>query len=134
MSILDKAGQLMGSGVPGGNASILQAVLSMVNNHPGGISGLAQSFEQQGLSGVVQSWIGSGQNQPVSGEQVQSALGSDKIQEVAAKLGISPSAASSTLAQYLPQVVDHLTPNGQIPPSGSNLMEMGGSLLKTFFR
>ena len=51
MSILDKAGQLMGGGVPGGNASPLQAVLSMVNDHPGGISGLAQSFERQGLGG-----------------------------------------------------------------------------------
>jgi uncharacterized protein YidB (DUF937 family) len=134
MSILDMAGQLMGGGAQGGNAAILQAVLGMVNNHPGGISGLVQSFEQQGLGGVVQSWIGSGQNQPVSGEQVQSALGSDKIQEVAAKLGISPVAASSTVAQYLPQVVDHLTPNGQTPPNGSNLMEMGESLFKSFLK
>ena len=102
----------MGSGLPGGNASLLQAVLGIVNDHPGGVSGLAQSFEQQGLGGVVQSWIGSGQNQPISGDQVQNALGSDKIQEIAAKLGSSPSVASSTLAQYLPQVVDHLTPNG----------------------
>jgi uncharacterized protein YidB (DUF937 family) len=132
MSILNKAGQLMGGGVPGGNASLLQAVLGIVTNHPGGISGLAQSFEQQGLGGVVQSWIGSGQNQPVTAEQVQSALGSDKIQEIAAKVGISPGAASSTVAQYLPQIVDRLTPHGQIPPSGSSLMEMGESLVGRF--
>ena len=134
MSILDRAGQALGGGVPGGNASLLQAVLSIVSSHPGGISGLAQSFEQQGLGAVVQSWIGNGQNQPVSGEQLQSALGSDRIQEVAAKLGISPSAASSALAQYLPQVLDHLTPNGQIPKSGSNLMETGETLLKKFLK
>ena len=52
MSLLDVAGQLMGSGAQGGNAALLQTVLSMVNNHPGGLPGLVQSFEQQGLGGV----------------------------------------------------------------------------------
>jgi uncharacterized protein YidB (DUF937 family) len=134
MSILDNAGQLTGGGLKGGDKSPLRAVLGLINNHPGGISGLVQSFEQQGLGGVVQSWIGTGQNQPVSGEQVQTALGNDKIQELAAKLGTSPEAASSTVAQYLPQVIDHLTPNGQIPSHSANLMEMGESLLQKFLK
>ena len=134
MSLLDVAGQLMGSGAQGGNAALLQTVLSMVNNHPGGLQGLVQSFEQQGLGGVVQSWVGNGQNQPVSGEQVQNVLGNDKVQEVASKLGISAGEASSAIAQVLPHVVDHLTPNGQVPASGSNLMEMGEGLLRSFLK
>jgi uncharacterized protein YidB (DUF937 family) len=86
------------------------------------------------LGGVVQSWVGNGQNQPVSGEQVQNVLGNDKVQEVASKLGISASEASSAIAQVLPHVVDHLTPNGQVPASGSNLMEMGEGLLRSFLK
>jgi uncharacterized protein YidB (DUF937 family) len=134
MSLLDLAEQLLGSRAQGGNAALLQTVLSMVNNHPGGLPGLVQSFEQQGLGGVVQSWVGNGQNQPVSGEQVQNVLGNDKVQEVASKLGISASEASSAIAQVLPHVVDHLTPNGQVPASGSNLMEMGEGLLRSFLK
>lgn len=132
MSLSDLAGQLLGGGgqQAGGNAAILTTLLNAVNSHPGGVGGLLQSFQQQGLGGVVNSWVGTGANQAVSPEQVQSALGSDQVQEVAAKLGVSPQEASSSLAQWLPGIIDHLTPNGQVPAGGSNLMEMGAGLLK----
>jgi uncharacterized protein YidB (DUF937 family) len=136
MSILDLAGQLLGGGgqQQGGDAALLSTVMTMVNNHPGGLPGLLQAFEQGGLGGVVSSWVSTGANQPISPDQVQSTLGAGQIQEVASKLGISPETASSTIAQMLPGIIDHLTPNGQVPASGSNLMELGAGLLKNFMK
>ncbi len=132
MSLLDMAGGLLGG--QGGNQNALSAVLSMVNNHPGGLPGLLSAFQQNGLSGAVSSWVSSGPNQPVSGTDVQSALGSSQIQEVASKLGVPPEMASTVVAQLLPTVVDHLTPNGQVPSGNSNLMELGEGLLKKFIK
>jgi len=132
MGLLDLAGEMLG-GQGGGNQNAVSAVLSMVNNHPGGLPGLVSSFEQGGLGGAVSSWVSPGTpNQPVSGQQVQGAIGSAQIQEVAAKLGIPPEAASGIIAQVLPGIIDHLTPGGQVPAGGSNLLEMGEGLLKAF--
>ncbi|MGH9692895.1 MAG: YidB family protein [Bryobacteraceae bacterium] len=132
MSLSDLAGQLLSGGgqQPGCNPNVLSTLLNVVNNHPGGVGGLLQAFQQQGLGGVVNSWVGTGANQAVSPEQVQSALGNEQVQEVASKLGVSPQDASSHIAQWLPAVIDHLTPNGQVPAGGSNLMEMGAGLIK----
>jgi uncharacterized protein YidB (DUF937 family) len=71
-------------------------------------------------------------NQPVSGDQVQNALGSSQIQQVAEKLGLPPEAASAVIAQVLPGIIDHLTPGGQVPSGESNLLSMGESLLRAF--
>jgi len=100
----------------------------MIHNHPDGLAGLVQSFHQNGLGEIVNSWVGTGQNQPISADQLQSVLGSEKVQELAARAGVPADVASSKLAQYLPMIIDRLTPNGQLPQSG-NLMEMGESLL-----
>lgn len=133
MSLLDMAGELMGG--QGGSQNAMSAVLSMVNSHPGGLPGLISAFEQNGLGGAVSSWVSPGTpNQPVSGQQVQGALGSDQIQAVAAKLGVPPEMASTVIAQVLPGIIDHLTPNGQVPSGESNLMEMGEGLLKSFLK
>ena len=134
MSLLDLAGQFLGSGQQGGNATLVSAVLQMVNNHPGGLPGLLSAFQQQGLGGVVSSWVGSGPNEAVAPQQVQNAVGDSQIEDVAAKAGISKEDASSQIAQLLPGIIDHLTPNGQVPANGSNLMEMGEGLLKNFMK
>jgi uncharacterized protein YidB (DUF937 family) len=90
-----------------------------------------QNFHDKGLGGLVTSWVGTGQNLPISADQIQHVLGSAQVQQLAAKVGISPEAASSQLSQLLPTIVDKLTPNGQMPQSGGNLMEMGMNLLKS---
>lgn len=100
----------------------------MIQNHPGGLSGLAQAFHQNGLGGLVNSWVGTGQNQACSSEQIQQVLGSGQVQALAQKLGISPDLAASTLSQLLPTVVDKLTPNGAVPEH-SNVLQMGESIL-----
>jgi uncharacterized protein YidB (DUF937 family) len=137
MSFFDMAEQLLaGQAQPqGGSPNVLCEVLSMVNNHPGGLPALVQGFEQNGLGGVVNSWMASDvPNQPVSGAQVQNVLGSQQLQDLAAKLGVSPEVASGLAAQVLPGIIDHLTPNGQVPAGGSNLMELGEGLLRNFMK
>ena len=92
------------------------------------------AFEKNGLGGVVSSWVGTGANQQISPQQAQSGLGNQAIQDVAAKLGVSPDLASGVVAQLLPHVIDHLTPNGQLPDSNSNTLEMCESILKGFMK
>lgn len=116
------------SAMGGGNPTV-GAVLQMMNNHPGGFSGLIATFQEKGLGGVASSWVGTGANQPITAEQIQSVLANEHIQQFAAKLGIPPEQASARIAEYLPKVVDKLTPNGQIPQG--NLMEIGKDLLKS---
>ncbi|MDE3181621.1 MAG: DUF937 domain-containing protein [Acidobacteriota bacterium] len=119
MSLMDDLFQQAGnltSGMSQEHAGLANGVLDMLkNNQGGGLSGLVQQFQSNGLGNIVSSWVGNGQNQPISAEQVQSALGSEKIQELAGKAGISPDQAGAGLAQVLPKLIDTLTPGGQIP-------------------
>ncbi len=108
--------------------SLVSAVISTLASQPGGIPGLVQQFREKGLGGIISSWVGTGQNLPISPDQVQTALGPEQVEAVAAKAGISPEAAKSGLAQYLPQIVDHLTPNGEMPQG--DLMSKGMELLR----
>ena len=114
-----------------GSYPAMSAVMEMINNHPGGLSGLLQTFHDQGLGAVASSWVGTGANQTISAEQIQSVLQNQHIQAFAAKAGVSPDQASSMIAQFLPMVIDKLTPNGQVPQQ-SNLLEMGMNMLKSF--
>ena|SRR5690349_6660300 len=114
-----------------GSNPTMAAVMQMINNHPGGISGLLQQFHDQGLGSIASSWVGTGANQAISAEQIQSVLQNEHLQAFAAKAGIPPDQASSMIAQYLPMIIDKLTPNGQVPQQ-SNLMEMGMNMLKSF--
>lgn len=84
----------------------------------GGLGGLVGAFEQAGLGNIVQSWIGHGPNQPVSPNQLQSALGEDQVQSMANQSGMAPNDFLSQLSQHLPSVVDRMTPNGRLPDEG----------------
>lgn len=85
----------------------------------GGLAGLTQLFNQGGLGHVVQSWIGTGQNLPVSPTQITQVLGSGQLAQLAKAAGIDPSQAAGMLSHLLPQVVDHMTPQGQVPAAGA---------------
>jgi len=130
MGLLDNLEQMAASRVGGTNPEAA-AILAMIQNHPGGINGLVQAFQSNGLGGVINSWIGTGQNQAISPDQVQQALGSSQVQAVAQRLGVSPEQAGATLSQFLPTIIDRLSPNGQLPEH-SNLLQMGESLLSSF--
>ena len=105
-------GALLAGGIGAEAASMLKGV---IDKH-GGIQGLTDQFEKQGLGATIKSWIGSGDNQPITPDQVQQAVGPDIIKDMAAKLGITPQELAAKLSTVLPTAVDKLTPNGTIPP------------------
>jgi uncharacterized protein YidB (DUF937 family) len=118
-----------GLGQGGGNGGLGGALGGL-----GGLGGLVAQFQKAGLGEVVGSWIGTGHNLPISGDQLGSVLGPDVIGQLAQQLGLSHGEAQSQLSQILPQVVDKLTPNGQLPdPSSGGLGDIG-SLLERFGR
>ena len=120
MGLLDSiVGQVTGAlegSVPGGQVHPgLMDVVSQLMTQGGGMQGLINQFEQQGLGNVVQSWIGSGQNLAITPDQVQSVLGQPQIAAVAQKLGLSPTDVANQLAGLLPHAVDSVTPGGAVP-------------------
>lgn len=129
MSLLDmlKTGA---SGAPeASQSSLISAVLSMLSSSQGGgITGLVQQFTAKGLGNVISSWIGTGENLPISTDQLQSVLGSEQVKALAAKAGISPEVAITGLTQILPQVINQLTPQGEVPKG--DLLAQGMELLK----
>ncbi len=130
MGLLDSMVGALAGGQSGGNNALLETVLQLINNpQTGGLAGLVRSFQQGGLGEIVNSWVSTGANLPISPEQIQRVLGNSSLQGLAAQLGVSPEQASGSLADLLPQVVDQLTPNGQVP-QGGDLMAQGLDLLK----
>ena len=107
---------------PAPHADVASAVLDMLRSQQGGgLPGLAQAFQQKGLGDVMSSWVGTGQNLPISQDQVQHALPGDMLSQISQKLGISPAVAASALTVVLPMVVDKLTPHGNVPQQHSLL-------------
>ncbi len=103
----------------------------ITNRESGGLAGLTQLFQSKGLGDMMSSWIGTGQNQPVTADQIANVFGSEKIQQFAQKLGFSGEDVSKGLAAVLPQIIDHLTPHGQVPEQSS--VEQGIAALKEKF-
>ena len=95
---------------------LLEVIMGLLkSSESGGLQGLAETFNEKGLGELMSSWIGKGENLPISPEQIQHVLGSSQIRQIAEKLGVSPDEASSGLAEMLPQLVDKLTPEGSLP-------------------
>jgi uncharacterized protein YidB (DUF937 family) len=107
------------SGTPGGTDPLAGALSALLAQN-GGLQGLMSKFSQGGLGDVFSSWVGTGNNQAISASQIQNVLGSGQVQALAAKLGIDPAMVSTLLAQYLPMIIDKLTPQGQINPAADN--------------
>jgi uncharacterized protein YidB (DUF937 family) len=116
------------------NPQLIQAAISLLSHNqgtiggPGGLGSLIGAFEKGGLGNVVSSWVGGGPNLPVDPGQLASALGPDVLGQVAQHAGVSPTDAAGGLASILPELVNHLTPNGQVPAAAS-LESTLGSLL-----
>jgi uncharacterized protein YidB (DUF937 family) len=99
-------------GVVGAGATAL--VKEYIDNH-GGIGGVVAQLESTGLGEQVKSWVGTGQNLPVSASQIQQALGNGKLTELASKFGVPADQVSNFLAQHLPKAIDDATPAGRLP-------------------
>jgi uncharacterized protein YidB (DUF937 family) len=98
-------------------AAVVPVVLSEVlgNGSQGGLSAIVAKLQQAGLGDQVKSWIGNGQNLPITAEQLQEVLGSDTVKQLAAKFNIPVDQLSKVLAQQLPSAVDHASPDGKLP-------------------
>lgn len=122
MSLLDSLGSLLG-GSQGEGGNSLVSIAGQLIQQAGGVQGLAEKLQQHGLGEAVQSWIGTGANQAISGGQLNDVLqkaGLDSVvNNAASKLGVDPGQLLGQLAQVLPHAVDHATPNGEVPSGGS---------------
>jgi uncharacterized protein YidB (DUF937 family) len=124
MGLLDAALGMLSETQTQGNdpkAMLIQAAIGMLSNSAqgGGLQGLIGSLQNAGLGDVVNSWIGTGNNQAISGDQIQAALGGDQLSQLANAAGLTHGEAATHLADFLPGIIDKLTPNGEVPAHGS---------------
>lgn len=119
-SVVGALGQSQG-GQGGGQADLLGVVIGMLGQGGGqagglgGLAGLLAKFQQSGLGDVASSWIGTGENQAIAPDQLGGVLGNDMLSGLVKQTGMNQGDLLGQLSQMLPQVVDKLTPNGQIP-------------------
>jgi len=136
MGLFDDLGKAVGGAVSkglsaegGGQAALVQAVMAMLAG--GGLQKLISGFTQQGLGDVVNSWISTGKNLPVSPDQVTKALGSDTIGQLATQSGLDAGAVAKQLSTLLPGIVDKLSPGGSVPEGDA--LAKGLGMLKGLF-
>ena len=129
MGLLDSLlGAASGKNAQSGEANPLIAVLGGLLAQSGGLQGLANKFSQSGQGNAFQSWVGMGENQPVSNDQIQNALGSEQVNAIATRMGVDPAIVSTFLAEYLPKIVDKLTPAGKIDPAADHQQGLAAML------
>ncbi len=123
MSLLDTIlGAISGSSASTGDAAAnpLQSALSGLLEQNGGLQGLMGKFNQGGLGEIFSSWVGLGENKSISADQIHNVLGSDQLMGLASKLGIDPAKASGFLSEYLPKIIDKLSPSGTVDDSADH--------------
>jgi uncharacterized protein YidB (DUF937 family) len=102
------------------HTSALTAIMGYINSpQVGGLAGLQSMFQQGGLGNILSSWIGNGQNLPVSTSQLQNVLHNGALQQAAQKVGMDPTQLTGMMSTLLPHLVDKLSPNGQLPDASA---------------
>ena len=96
-------------------AGMVSVVSDVIDKH-GGLSGVVNQFQRQGFGDTIKSWVSTGQNMPITPDELQRALGPETMNQLAAKLGMTPQELASKLSTALPQAIDKLTPAGVVPP------------------
>jgi uncharacterized protein YidB (DUF937 family) len=96
----------------------------------GGLGGILEAFQKGGLGNIADSWVGTGENMPVAPEQISQVFGEDKISAMASQLGMSQGDVSGGLAKILPDLINHVTPNGQVPQDNNMIVSALGALFK----
>jgi uncharacterized protein YidB (DUF937 family) len=115
-------GILGGRGGTGSGGLLVGALLKALGSGSGGgnpLGGLLEKLGGAGLGEQAQSWVGTGDNRSVTGDQLRQALGDETLGRVAREAGVTPDQAADDLAQVLPPVVDRLTPEGRVPEAAS---------------
>ena len=101
----------------GGKTGMLLGIVGDLINQHGGLQGLMGTFGEKGHGEEFSSWVGLGENKQISSEQIQEVLGNEHVAALAQRFGIDPAKASELISQYLPKIVDKLTPKGEIDPN-----------------
>ena len=114
----------LGGGNQSGGANVLGAVMSLVQQN-GGLTGVLNMLQSSGLGQQANSWVGTGANAGVSADQMTQVFGNAGLGNLAAQLGTSHGQAGSILSQVLPELVNQLTPNGQVPDNHNDLLSQG---------
>ena len=135
MGLLDSVVGMLGGAQGGGgaNAALLNAVIGMLGSDAqgGGLAAILSKAQQSGLGDVVSSWIGHGQNMPIRPDQLTNILGSDMVANIAKQLGMQHGDAAAQMSQLFPEVVDKLTPQGQLPQGGlGDVADLLGQLMR----
>jgi uncharacterized protein YidB (DUF937 family) len=123
-------GNLLGGATSGGEQKnpLLQIALQWVQQN-GGLQGILSRFQQAGLGAQADSWVSTGENQPISADALSQVLGHGQLGQIAQQLGISHGEAADGLASVLPQLIDKLTPQGQVPDNHDDMVARALSLL-----
>jgi uncharacterized protein YidB (DUF937 family) len=136
MGLLDGLLNSMMSGTAGGSGGmssqqspLLQMALQILQQN-GGIEGVLAKFQQAGYGSQAGSWVSTGQNMPISGDVLSQVLGSGQLGQIAQQLGMSHGDAAGGLASALPQVIDHMTPQGQVPADHDDIVAQTLALLQ----
>jgi uncharacterized protein YidB (DUF937 family) len=116
------------------NPQVISAIVSLLSSKDAsvggtaGLGGLIQAFQGKGMGDMISSWISTGPNPPATADQITNVLGQETLSQFAAKAGVPQSEAGGLLATLLPSVIDHLTPQGQVPESNALESALGGLL------
>jgi uncharacterized protein YidB (DUF937 family) len=122
MGLLDEVMAMVGStgAQQGTHATALTAIMGYINSpQVGGLAGLQSMFQQGGLGHILSSWVGNGQNLPVSASQLQNVLQGGALQQAAEKAGMDPTQLTGMMSTLMPHLVDKLSPNGQLPDASA---------------
>ncbi|HEX4859364.1 MAG TPA: YidB family protein, partial [Usitatibacteraceae bacterium] len=138
MGLLDGLlGSLMGGGQQqGGSNPLVQIAMDMLlkgqqgsGAQGGGLGDLINTFRNAGMGQQVDSWISTGENMPIDGDQLSHALGSDRIRDIASQLGLGQGDVAGGLAKVLPELINQVTPTGQVPQDSNVIGDLLGSLM-----
>lgn len=115
MGLMDILGEVAGAvgKQKGANKGLLDGVMDLFKND--GLAGIINSLKNSGLEDIVKSWISTGQNKPISMDQIKKALGNEKLEELAERAGIPVEQSSKLLKEMLPDIIDKLSPDGNLP-------------------
>ncbi len=124
-------GGMMGGGQQGaqGQSPLIAILLQMLQQN-GGLQGMLAKMQQTGFGDQAQSWVGTGQNMPISPDALAQIFGQGQLRKIAEQLGMPQQDVAGGLAQLLPDVVDQMTPQGQIPDNDNDLVAQTLALLQ----
>ncbi|MEP7181548.1 MAG: YidB family protein [Betaproteobacteria bacterium] len=124
-------GGMMGGGAAAGQQGqnpLLQAALQMLQQN-GGLQGILGKFQRAGYGAQADSWVSTGQNQPIDANALQQVLGQGQLEQIAQQLGMSHGDAAGGLASMLPQLIDQMTPQGQVPGNHNDMVSQALAML-----